>query len=631
MAKKQFKTDSKRILDLMINSVYTHHEIFLRELISNASDAIDKLYYRSISDNTVGLGRQDYQILLKTDNKARTLTISDNGCGMNGDELEENLGVVAHSDTLRFRDEKGDTPDIEAIGRFGVGFYSSFMVAGKVEVVSRPFGKDESYIWSSEGPGGYTIGKAGKESHGTDIILYLKQDTEDENYGKYLDQYTIRQLVGKYSDYIRYPIKMDIETQTLKEGSEDEYETISERKTLNSMVPIWRRKKDELSDDEYHSFYKSKFMDYQAPITVIHYSVEGSLSYNALLYIPSSLPPNYYSKDFEKGLQLYASGVLISEKCPELLPDYFSFARGLVDSQDISLNISREMIQHDRQLKTMGKNIAKKIKSELTRLLESDREAYEKFYKEFGVQLKYGLYSSYGANRDELQDLVLFKSIVQDKNITLKEYVDNMPEGQKYIYYVCADTAAKAAMMPQTERVRQKGYDILCLTDDVDEFAIKSLMKYQDKEFLSVSGQELDMDDAEKEEADKLNKENKELLDYMSECLGDKVESVAVSSRLEHHPVCLSTEGDISLEMEKILSAMPTSNLGGLKAKRKLEINHKHPVFKALSSLAETDKSRLKTYTSLLYTQALLVEGLPIEDPVDFSNKVCGMMAELGA
>lgn len=627
MAKKQFKTESKRILDLMINSVYTHHEIFLRELISNASDAIDKLYFRSLTDGTVCLSRDEYQIELNADKEARTLTIRDNGCGMTEEELSENLGVIAHSGTLGFREEKGKQEDIETIGQFGVGFYASFMVAGRVEVRSRAFGGDTAYLWASEGTDGYTVTPCEKEGHGTEITLYIKPDTEDEQYDEFLEPYRLRGLVTKYSDYIRYPIVMDWEAQQPKEGNADEYETVIERKTLNSMIPIWRRNKAELTKEEYNGFYKSKFMDYEDPVLTIHYNVEGNVTYTALLYIPSGAPFNYYTKEYEKGLQLYAAGVLITDKCSELLPDHYSFVRGLCDSQDLSLNISREMLQHNRQLSGMAKNIEKKIRSELLKLLENERERYEKFYKTFGLQLKYGLYANYGMNKEDLQDLVLFHSMAEDKPISFKEYREKMPEEQKYIYYVCADTAAKAALLPQTERVREKGFDILCLTEDVDEFALKTLNKYDEKEFRSVSADGLDLDENEKAAQKKHSEENAGLLQKMKEILDGQVSDVVVSARLSKHPVCLSSEGALSIEMEKVLSAMPGAD-GGAKAKRVLELNAAHPVFASLQALLETDEGKLALYTNLLYSQALLIEGLTPDDPVAFARDICSLMTE---
>jgi molecular chaperone HtpG len=604
MAKRQFKTESKRILDLMINSVYTHKEIFLRELISNASDAIDKLYFRSLTDDSVTLSRDDYRIDIKLDKDARTLTVSDNGCGMDETALIENLGVIAHSGTLLF---KGEASDMETIGQFGVGFYSAFMVSKKVSVLSRPYGSEQAYLWESEGVEGYSVKAAEKETHGTVVTLSLKADTEDEHYGEFLEDYRVKNLIKKYSDYIRYPIR-------LNDGEESE----------NSMIPLWRKNKSELAEDDYNGFYKGKFHDFADPVCTVHYTVEGAVSYTALLFAPSQAPFNFYSREYEKGLQLYANGVLIMDKCAELLPDCFSFVRGLVDSPDLTLNISREMLQHDRQLKTMAKSIEKRIKGELERLLESEREKYEEFYKAFGLQLRYGLYSDFGQNAETLKDLVLFHSLSGGKQVTFKEYVGAMPEGQQHIYYVCAETPAKAALLPQAERVREKGYDVLCLTEDVDEFALKMLRVYEEKEFRSVSGEDAGLSEEEKEEQKAKKEENKDLLTFIRESLGDKVSGVTVSARLGRHPVCLTSEGELTIEMEKVLNQMPQG--GGIKAKRVLEINASHAVFAAMRSLFVTDRDTLKMYANLLYTQALLIEGLPIDDPVAFSEDICSLM-----
>lgn len=614
MAKRQFKTESKRILDLMINSVYTHKEIFLRELISNASDAIDKLYFRSLTDDSVTLTKDDYRITIALDKGARTLRLSDNGCGMDENALNENLGVIAHSGTLDFKADKPS--DIEPIGQFGVGFYSAFMVSRKVTVLSRAFGAEKAYLWESEGAEGYTVREAEKESHGTEITLYMKEDTEDENYSEFLDQYRISSLVKQYSDYIRYPIMMDFTTT--------DKDTEVENRTLNSMVPLWRKNKSELTAEDYNGFYKGKFGDFSDPAFTAHYSTEGVVSYTALLFAPAQAPYNFYSREYEKGLQLYANGVLIMDRCADLLPDYFSFVRGLIDSPDLSLNISREILQHDRQLKSMAKSIEKKIKNELSSMLENDREKYEAFFKAFGLQIKFGLYNGFGANADTLKDLVLFHSMAEDKPVTFKEYIEKMPEGQEYLYYVCAETPAKAALLPQTERIREKGYDILCLTEDVDEFALKMLRTYDEKEFRSVSSDGMNLTDEEKELQKSKSDENKDLLTFLKESLGEKISSVAVSARLTKHPVCLTTEGELSLEMEKVLSQMPGADAP--KAKRVLELNADHAVFAAMRSLFVTDREKLKVYINLLYTQALLIEGLPIDDPVAFSNDICSLM-----
>ncbi|MCL1806334.1 MAG: molecular chaperone HtpG [Oscillospiraceae bacterium] len=607
MAKKQFKTESKRILEMMIHSVYTHREIFLRELISNASDAIDKLYFRSLTDDSVTLKKDDYRIDITIDKEARTLILSDNGCGMDETALNENLGVIAHSGTLLFKNESEKPSELETIGQFGVGFYSAFMTAKKVTVLSRVYGSEQAFLWESDGADGYTVKAAEKSEHGTVITLILKDDTDDEAYDEFLETYRVSGLVKKYSDYIRYPIYLDG-----KEESE------------NSMIPLWRKSKSELTAEDYNGFYKGKFHDFTDPAFSVHYNIEGAVSYTALLFAPSQAPYNFYSRDYEKGLQLYANGVLIMDKCADLLPDHFSFIRGLIDSPDLSLNISREILQHDRQLKAMAKSIEKKVKGELERLLENEREKYEEFYKTFGLQFKYGLYSGFGANAELLRDLVLFHSLAEDKLVTFKEYTENMPEGQPYIYYICAETPAKAALLPQTERVREKGYDILCLTEDVDEFAFKMLREYNEKEFRSVSGDDVGLTEEEKESQKAKSDENKDLLAFIQESLGDKVSGVTVSARLGRHPVCLTSEGELSIEMEKVLSQMPQG--GDVKAKRVLELNADHAVFAAMRSLFVTDRDKLKVYANLLYTQALLIEGLPVDDPVAFSEKICSLM-----
>lgn len=628
--KKAFKAESKRLLDLMINSIYTHHEIFLRELISNASDAIDKLYYRALSENITGLNRDDFSIELVPDKENRILKVIDNGCGMTQEELENNLGVIAKSGSLQFKDENETKEDIDIIGQFGVGFYSAFMVSSLVTVRTRAYNSDTAYEWQSEGADGYTITECEKEGHGTEIILKLKENTDDEKYDEFLDTYRLRSLVKKYSDYIRYPIRMEVEKTRQKEGTEGEkaeYETYYEKETLNSMVPIWKKNKNEVSEEEYNNFYKEKFFDYQDPLKVIHSSTEGSATYNALLFIPAKTY-NYYTKEYEKGLQLYASGVLIMEKCPDLLPDYFSFVKGLVDSQDLQLNISREMLQHDRQLKLIASRLEKKIKSELLSMLKNDRETYEKFYESFGLQLKYGLYSDYGMHKDELKDLILFYSSSQKKLVTLAEYVAAMKENQKYIYYACGSSIAHLDQLPQTELLKDKGYEILYLTEDIDEFALKVLNEYEGKQFKSVSDQDLGLEENEEEKAavEKQKEESKDLLEFMTKALDGKVKEVRLSSRLKTHPVCLSTDGPISLEMEKVLNSMPNDNK--VQAQRVLEINTSHPVFQTLEKLYQEDQEKLKSYASILYTQALLIEGLPVEDPVGFSNEICKLMAE---
>lgn len=626
MRVKQFKAESKRLLELMINSIYSNREIFLRELISNASDAIDKLYYRSLSEGITGLRREDFYIRLDVDKEARTLTITDNGCGMSKEELESNLGTIAKSGTLQFKEGMEKKEDIDIIGQFGVGFYSAFMVSEAVVVVSRAFGSDEAWRWESKGVEGYTIEPAEKDGHGTTVILKIRKDSDDEDYSQYLDKYRLRSIVKKYSDYIRYPILMDFEKTVPKEGAEGEYDTVTETETVNSMVPLWKRNKNELSDEDYHSFYKDKFFDYEKPLRVIHSSGEGAATYHALMFIPSRAPLNYYTREYEKGLQLYASGVLIMEKCPDLLPDHFSFVRGLVDSQDLSLNISREMLQQDRQLKIIAQRIEKKIKSELALMLEKERETYEKFYKNFGLQLKYGLYSDLGIHKETLRDLILFYSSTEKKMVTLSEYVGRMKEGQKFIYYACGDSVDKIDKLPQTEVVRDKGYEILYCTDDIDEFALRMLHEYDGKEFKSVSAGDIGIGTSDEDK--KQDEENKDLLDAMTAALDGKVKAVRLSERLKTHPVCIISEGALSLEMEKVLSSMPNAPENGVKAERILEINKSHPVFPVLAGLHKEDPEKLKEYTKLLYTQALLIEGMPIEDPVEFTNAVCKLMAE---
>ena len=627
MAMKQFQAESKRLLDLMINSIYTHQEIFLRELISNASDAIDKLYYKTLQDGDTGLSRDDFAIWIKPDKKSRTLTITDNGCGMTQEDLENNLGVIAKSGSLNFKQENEKKEDIDIIGQFGVGFYSAFMVSDCVTVRSRAHDSDKAYEWQSRGAEGYTIEECQKDDRGTEIILQLKPDTEDEHYDEFLDTYRLRNLVKKYSDYIRYPILMNVEKSRLKEGSKDEYESYVETETLNSMVPLWRKNKNEITPEEYNSFYKEKFHDYADPQKVIHSSTEGTATYNALLFIPSQAPMDYYTRDYEKGLQLYSNGVMIMEKCPDLLPDYFSFVRGLVDSQDLSLNISREMLQHDRQLKIIEGRLEKKIKSELEGMLKNDREGYEKFFKNFGLQLKYGVYSDFGMHKDLLKDLLLFYSSSEKKMTTLAEYVGRMKEGQKYIYYACGETIERLDQLPQTELLRDKDMEILYLTDNVDEFALRVMMNYDEKEFRNISSDDLGLEtDEEKKEAEKQVEENKDLLTFLKDSLNGKVKEVILSQRLKSHPVCLSTLGAILLEMEKVLNSMPNADANEVKASRVLEINANHPVFATLTKLYDTDKDKLKTYADLLYNQALLIEGLSVEDPVAFSNQICSLM-----
>ena len=626
MAMKQFKTESKRILDLMVNSIYTHKEIFLRELISNASDSIDKLYYIALKDENMTFQKDDYYIRIETDEKNRTLTISDTGIGMSKEELEENLGTIAKSGSFDFKNDLESEEGHDIIGQFGVGFYSAFMVAEKVTVISKKHGFDEAYQWESEGADGYTVTKSAKESVGTKIILSLKPNTEDENFDEFLKEYTLRNIIKKYSDYIRYPIKMTVEKSRPKpkaEGQEGapEFESYFEEETLNSMVPIWRKNKSELSQEDYNNFYRETFCDFEDPAAVIHTSADGITSYKALLYLPKKAPYDYYTKDFEKGLALYTNGVLIMEKCSDLLPDCFSFVRGLVDSADLSLNISREMLQHDRQLQIISKNLQKKIKSELLKVMKDQRETYEKFFSGFGRQLKFSVYNEFGREKDLVADLILFYSVKQQKMVSLKEYIDSMTEDQKFIYYACGESNEKIARLPQTERVLDKSFDILCFTDDIDEFAIKMLGEYEEKSFKSVSSDDLGFEEEkEPKEAD----ENKELFLFMKDALGDKVKEVKKSVRLKSHPVCITSGGELSIEMEKVLNSMPADQK--VKAERVLEINPNHPVFEKIKVLFDTDKEKLKKYTEVLYGSALLIEGLSLEDPVAFSNDICDLL-----
>ena len=625
MQTKEFKAESKRLLDLMINSIYTHKEIFLRELISNASDAIDKLYFRSLTDDKVGVKKDEFEIKISVDKDSRTIVISDNGIGMTAEELENNLGTIANSGSFKFKNENKLEEDVDIIGQFGVGFYSAFMVAKEVTVRTKAYGGDKAYEWISEGADGYQIGECDKDTVGTEITLKLKDDTDDEKYSEFLEQYRIQSLVKKYSDYIRFPIKMDMSKSRLKEGTENEYEDYIETETLNSMVPIWRKNKSELKDEDYNSFYKEKFFDYTDPLLHIHTKTEGTATYNALLYITSKAPYDYYSKNYKKGLQLYSSGVLIMDKCADLLPDHFSFVKGLVDSEDLSLNISREMLQHDRQLKLIAKSLERTIKNELIKLLKNDREKYEEFYKAFGLQLKFGVYNNYGMDKDSVKDLIMFYSSGEKKLVTLDEYVDRMKEDQKYIYYACGESVARIDSLPQTELVKDKGFEILYFTDNVDEFAIKMLMNFKEKEFKSVSAGDLDIDTPEEKEEIKAKEEDaKELFKFMEEKLVGKVKTVRLSKRLKTHPVCLTSDGELSVEMEKVLNAMPNDQK--VKADKVLEINPEHQVFETLKNIYGKDNDRLEKYCRLLYNQALMIEGLPVEDPVEFSNLVCELM-----
>lgn len=635
--KKQFKAESKRLLDLMINSIYTHKEIFLRELISNASDAIDKLYYLSLTENRQDVDRDAFEIHLDVDREARTLTIRDNGLGMNKEELEENLGTIAKSGSLAFKQklEEGEQSDVDIIGQFGVGFYSAFMVAQKVVVTSRKYGEEEAYRWESNASDGYTIEPCEKEGWGSEITLYLKDNTEEENYDEFLAQYEIERLIRKYSDYIRYPIRMEVEEQKrveekhADENAEPKYETIIETKTLNSMVPLWKRNKNDITAEEYNSFYKDKFMDFTDPQKVIHFSVEGNVSFTALLFIPGKAPMNYYSQDYKKGLQLYSRGVFIMDKAEDLIPEHFRFVKGLVDSQDLSLNISREMLQHDRQLKVIANRIEKKIKSELLLMLRNEREEYEKFWNNFGLQIKFGVYNDYGMHKDLLQDLLLFYSSHEKKLVTLDEYVARMPEDQKYIYFVSGADVDKIDRMPMVQSVKAKEYEILYLTDNVDEFALQALGNYKEKQFKNISQGDLDLaSEEEKKEVEQTAEANKDLLEDIKEALKDKVQDVKISTRLVDDPVCMSSDEGMSFEMEKVLSAMPEGNPYGMKATRILEINPKHPIFAALQKIYASDKEAVKEYADVLYTQAMLIEGFPVEDPMEFSRKVCDIMVK---
>ncbi|PWX64261.1 molecular chaperone HtpG [Clostridium perfringens] len=622
MEKREFKAESKRLLDIVINSIYTNREIFLRELISNASDAIDKVYYKTLGDSSLTFNKDDYYIKIKPNKEERTLTISDKGIGMTEKELDENLGIIAKSGSLQFKKENEIKDGFDIIGQFGVGFYSGFLVADKITVITKAFGADKAYKWESDGVDGYTISEAEKDSFGTDIILHLKANDEDENYDEFLEEYKLKSLIKKYSDFIRYPIKLDVTKSRVKEGTENEHEEYVEEETVNSMVPLWRRNKNELTDDDYNNFYVEKRFGFDKPLRHMHISVDGMISYNSILYIPENIPYDYYTKEYEKGLELYSNGVLIMEKCSELLPDYFGFVKGIVDSQDLSLNISREMLQHDRQLSRIAKNIKTKIKNELESMMKNDRESYEKFYKSFGRQLKYGVYDDFGMNKDELKDLLMFYSSKEKKMVSLAEYVERMAEDQKYIYYAVGESNERIEKMPQTEMVLDKGYEILYFTEDVDEFAIKMLMNYKEKEFKSVSSGDLGIES--EEENKKENEENKGIFEAMKEALGEKISAVKASSRLKNYPVCLSSEGEVSIEMEKILSAMPNNQ--GVKAQKVLEVNTNHEVFNSLKDALEKDKDKFNLYTKLLYNQALLVEGLSIEDPVDFTNDICKLM-----
>jgi len=625
LEKKQFKAESKRLLEMMINSIYSQREVFLRELISNASDAIDKIYYKALTDDSLSFEKDSYFIKITANKEDRTLTILDTGIGMTKEDLENNLGIIAKSGSLAFKKENESKDGHDIIGQFGVGFYAAFMVADVVTVISKALGSDEAYKWESEGAEGYTIEPHEKDTVGTEIILKIKENEEEDNYDEFLEEYKLKSIIKKYSDFIRYPIKMDVKGQRAKEGSDNELEEYEEEQIINSMVPIWRKNKNELTDEDYVAFYNEKHYGFDKPIKHIHINVDGTVRYNAILYIPENMPYDYYSKEYEKGLELYSNGVLIMNKCPELLPDYFSFVKGMVDSEDLSLNISREILQQDRQLKFISKNISKKIKNELKSLMKNDRENYEKFYKSFGRQLKYGVYSDFGSNKEVLQDLLMFYSSKEKKLVSLDEYVSRMAEDQKYIYYASGESIERIEKLPQTELVSEKGYEILFFTEDIDEFAIKMLMSYNEKEFKSVSSGDLGIESEEdQKQTESEQTENKELFEFMKNILSDKVKDVRLSKRLRSHPVCLTTEGEVTIEMEKILSAMPDNQ--NVKAEKVLEINSNHEVFQSLKNAFESDKEKVTLYTNLLYNQALLIEGLPIQDPVEFTNDMCKVM-----
>lgn len=626
MAVKQaFQAESKRLLEMMINSIYTQREIFLRELISNASDAIDKIYYKALTDDNLTFNKDDYYIRITPDKANRTLTITDTGIGMTREELENNLGVIAKSGSLAFKQEVEAKDGHNIIGQFGVGFYSAFMVADNVTVTTKALGSDQAFKWESSGADGYTIEPADKADVGTTITLQIKPNTDDDNYDEFLEEYRLRAIVKKYSDFIRYPIKMEVTRSRKKEESENEFEDYQEDETINSMVPIWRKNKNELKPEDYENFYAEKRYGFDKPLSHLHVSADGAVVYNAILFIPEQTPFDYYTKEYEKGLELYSNGVLIMDKCADLLPDYFSFVKGMVDSEDLSLNISRELLQHDRQLKMIAKNIKNKIKSHLQSMLKDDREKYEKFFEAFGRQLKFGAYNDYGMNKEELQDLLLFTSSKEKKKVSLDEYVSRMPEDQKYIYYATGDSIERIEKLPQAELVADKGYEMLYFTDDIDEFAIKMLMKYKEKEFKSISSGDLGIEPEEKEQSAEEEQAHKELFEAMKELLGDKVKAVRASKRLRSHPVCFSTEGELTIEMEKVLRAMPNGQ--DVKAEKVLELNVGHKVFAKLKDAHGADKEKLKLYTNLLYNQALLIEGLPIEDPVAFTNDICEVMA----
>lgn len=629
MKKKKFKSESKRLMDLMVNSIYTHKEIFLREIISNSSDALDKLYFKSLTDSSIGLNSDDFQIRIEIDKNERTIKVIDNGIGMTEEELDSNLGTIAKSGSLAFKSENEKVDDVDIIGQFGVGFYSAFMVSDKVVVETKAYGSDESYKWVSDGIEGYSIDAGDKADFGTTVTMYLKEDNDDVNYSEYLNEYEIQSLVKKYSDYIRHPIVMDFSTSRKIEGEDDKYEDVIETRTLNSRIPLWKKNKNEIKDEEYNNFYKEKFYDFEDPLKVIHTSVEGNATYKSLMFIPKRAPFNYYSKDYEKGLQLYSKGVLITDRCGDLLPDYFSFVKGLVDSEDLSLNISREMLQHDSQLKLISKTIEKKIKSELEKMLRNEREKYEEFFKAFGMQIKFGCYNMYGLNKDFLQDLILFTSSEDKKLVTLSEYVEKLKEDDDKIYYACGETNEKIEMLPQFESAKDKGLEILMLTDYVDEFVVKTIAEYNGKKFVNICDEDFDLSsDEEKTEIDNLNNESSSMFDEMKNAIGDEVSSVRFTNKLSGHPVCLATEGEISLDMEKTLNSMPGASENKVKAKLVLEINSKHAVADKLRDMYDNDKETLSKYSKLLFSEACLIAGRSIADPVEHSKLVCELMTK---
>ncbi len=624
MKKRQFKTESKRVLDLMINSIYTNREIFLRELISNASDAIDKLYYVSLTDKKLKIDKDKFSIRIDVDKDKRTITVSDNGCGMTEEELENNLGTIAESGSLHFKEENKEQSDVNIIGQFGVGFYSAFMVGSKVRVETKSYKEDKAFVWESKGIDGYTISNSDRKENGTSITIYLKEDTDDDNYSDLLTEYKIRSIVKKYSDYIRYPIVMEVENSRKKEDS-DEYETYKELTTINSMIPLWKKDKKKIKEDEYNNFYSDQFFDYSNPLKVLHFNMEGNVNYTALLFIPSHAPYNFYTKEYEKGLKLYTNGVLIMDKCSDLLPDYYSFVRGVIDTEDLPLNISRETLQDDKNLKLIAKSIEAKIKKELTSLLEEDREKYEEFYKAFGMQLKFGIYNDYGMHKDKLMDLIMFYSSNDKKLTTFKEYCSRMKEDQKDIYYACGETIDKIDLLPQVSSVKDK-YEVLYLTEYVDEFTLKTIGEYEGKKFVNVSSEKMDLlSDDEKKEIEEINNDNKEMLEFMKKSLDDAVINVKFTNKLKDHPVCLTSEGDISVEMEKVINAMPTDDK--ITAKTVLEINKNHKIYDKLRKLYNDDKEELKKYTKVIYYEARLIEGLPIDNPTEMSNLMCDIMA----